>query len=287
MKNLNEKVMLVRHIVRKKDFRKFDKQVSEEINNKYKADKNAGRYNKVLIAREALEKINSIASIAYSHHIKNTLPWDDWGSRILPAEHYFDYINEQRGFKGQFDAAVENFINEYPQYIDEARKRLNGMFRISDYPIPESLPEHFGIDIKIRPLPESEDIRVGIGGKEVEKIKAELENDMQAVVKSAIKELWIRLHESLETMHDRLKSYAGDELKRFYSSWLENVEEIVLLIPKLNFTNDPELDEMAENVRKLIADHSKDTLKDNHAQCKKIAGEAEAILKQMASYIGD
>jgi len=84
MSNLNEKAMLVKLSVSQWTARKYDKKVSQEINDQYSAH-DAGRYNKVLIAQEEIKKISKVASQARSFHYFNTLPWDDNGSRILPS----------------------------------------------------------------------------------------------------------------------------------------------------------------------------------------------------------
>src|SRR5438067_597619 len=126
MKNLSEKAILVDLTISSWSASKYDKKVTKEVEEDYNA-KNAGRFNKILIARKDLEDLNKIANDARHFHRKNTLPWSDSGDRLLPATNYFYYINELRGYKQNFDDAVNNFINAYPDLKADAKNRLHNM----------------------------------------------------------------------------------------------------------------------------------------------------------------
>jgi hypothetical protein len=287
MTALTEKAMLVRHIVRKKDFRKFDQQVSEEIAKQHGSDPSkSGRYNKVLINREFLDQINKICSRAYNHHIEHTLPWDDWGSRVLPAKMYFEYMAKQGQYRDELQAAVDEFLTHYDEMKEEAKKRLNGMYRETDYPTKESLGDTFGIDVNVTPIPTGDDFRVSLGDQEVEMIRADIEERMQAVIDETVKELWRRLYESIETMRDRLGSYMNDSSKRFQSSWIENVRRIVEILPKLNFTDNQELKQIAISIEDELLNYSKHELQSDPLALMETEKAADSILKEMAAYIG-
>jgi hypothetical protein len=288
MSILTERAMLVRHIVRRKEFRKFDRQVSEEVARAHGSDPDkSGRYNKVLIAREYLEKVNRISDRAYNHHIENTLPWEDRGSRILPAEHYFKYMEAQRAYRAKFEQAVAEFIAAYPEMIEEAKVRLNGMFNAKDYPPQHELAEAYEINVQVTPIPDAKDFRVDLSVSEKAKVKKQLEARMNEALKNAIADLWQRLHDSIETLRDRLAKYEESEKKMFFRAWVDNVRSIVELIPALNFTADPDLQNIAGRAEAELLKYEADYLREQDAARAEVATAADDILAAMAGYIGD
>ena len=287
IKSLHEKALLVLHTAHRSQFRKFDRDVTRGISREHDADPdNSGRYNKMLINKEALKPINSVISQAYRHHIENTLPWDDTGYRLLPTENYFAYTEQQRKYQDDFAAAVAAFVEDYHDHIEEAKGRLGKMFRASDYKPKYQVEDSFSLQTKVRPVPNADDIRVGIDAKEALKIKRQLEEDLQAVVNEAIHDLWERMHETLTIMRDRLKDYSKDPDRRFYQSWINNVRELAKIIERLNFTNDRDLERIRAKVEKWVDDLNNDEIKEKPAKAKKVASEADAILQQMAAYTG-
>ena len=66
--------------------RKHDPEASAEIAARHGAQCNAGRYHKVLLPPEAFSELKSIAGEARREHYFMTLPWDDAGYRVLPAD---------------------------------------------------------------------------------------------------------------------------------------------------------------------------------------------------------
>ncbi|MDA3813714.1 MAG: hypothetical protein PF570_05610, partial [Candidatus Cloacimonetes bacterium] len=111
--SLNDKAMLVYLNISIWTARKYDKKISTEVENKYGADE-AGRYNKILIAKKNLSNIQKIISSARAFHYENTLPWSDNGGRLLPSANYFGYVKAIQCFKDDFEREVINFLRVYP-----------------------------------------------------------------------------------------------------------------------------------------------------------------------------
>jgi hypothetical protein len=76
-----------------------------------------------------------------------TLPWSDEGFRLLPSNLYFDLTTRMREFEASFEQGMESFIQVYPQYIEQVRPELNGLFREEDYPAAEKLRKKFGVKL--------------------------------------------------------------------------------------------------------------------------------------------
>lgn len=271
---LQESAMLITLNISQWTARKFDKKASAEVEKSHGA-KDAGRFNKMLIGKEALETINKIATSARDYHYKMTLPWGDNGDRLLPASVFMDYRDAVSGFKGDFGSAVTKFVRDYPDYRDQARKRLGTMYDALDYPPVEEVGKRFRIETHVTPIPTEHDFRVQLNESYVKEIQRDLRASMEARQTEAIKDCWVRLREKVERIHERL----SDEDKVFRDSLIDNTRDLVNLLPRLNIMNDPDLDAMASEVGQMLVDPGR--LRNDKGLRNETADKAAEILKRL------
>ncbi len=286
MNNLTEKAMLVRQAVNVWSGRKFDKKVTQEVLDQHKASTDAGRWNKSLVAKAALADVNRVTNQARTHHYDHTLSWEDWGARILPAAAYFDYMNEQRCFKTEFDAAADAFERNYVQYVNDAKAALGGMFDSDDYPDVYEIRSRFDFETIVSPLPDSDDFRVSLNASEVQRIQADIESRTRNILHDATDECWKRLYKSVEHMTERL----SDADNRFHDTLVGNLRDLVDLLPKLNIADDPQLERMRQDVAAKLCSNDPSVLRPNSKDFDKAAREkqsndAERILDAMSGYV--
>jgi len=215
--SLNDKAMLVYLNISFWTARKYDKKISREIEDQYQADE-AGRYNKILIAKEHLANIQKIISKARTFHYENTLPWNDNGGRLLPSANYFNYVRQIQYFKDDFEREVTNFMQVYPNLKDEARQRLNGMFDKEDYPDLDTLETKFNFKNAISPVPVANDFRVNLTDDEVNTIRESIKEQVETATQDAMNDLWKRLFKVVSHMSERL----SDPDNRFKNSLVIN-----------------------------------------------------------------
>jgi len=96
---LSQKAVLASLSISQWSARKLDKKVTEEIHARNHAEPHAGRYNKLLIAREGLQKVQHAAGEARTFHYAMTQPWMDDGARLLPSALFIDYANRIRDLR--------------------------------------------------------------------------------------------------------------------------------------------------------------------------------------------
>ena len=276
---LNEKAMLVYLKISFWTARKYDKRISQEIEDQYKAD-NAGRFNKILIAKEHLANIQKIISTARAFHYENTLPWNDNGGRLLPSANYFNYIRSISSFKDRYEAEVDNFLRVYPDLKEEAKNRLNGMFVAEDYPEVQLLEEKFAFRTNILPLPAANDFRVNMSDSEVESIRSSIQQQVKEAAESAMQDLWQRLFKVVSHMVERLI----EPDNKFRNSLVTNIADLCELLPKLNITDDPKLNEAVEEIKAKLTVHDSQALRDDKLLRSKTAVEAQRIMNKMRHY---
>jgi len=260
--------------------RKYDRKISREIEDQYHANE-AGRYNKILIAKQSLSNIQKIVSNARNFHYENTLPWFDNGGRLLPAANYFDYIARIKEFKDKFEYEVNRFISMYSDYKVEARNRLNGMFRDDDYPNVETLLKKYALSTQINPIPDADDFRVTLNQSEVNNIKTAIEEQVRKSTDQAMTDLWLRLYKVVEHMVERLSKTEH----KFKNSLVTNITELCELLPKLNITDDINLNIALNEIKIKLTEFSPTTLREDVAIRSSTAKEAENILNKMKHYL--
>ena len=277
--SLNEKAMIVYLNISSWSARKYDRRISKEIETRYNADE-AGRYNKVLIAKEHLLNIKKIVSNVRTFHYENSLPWNDNGGRLLPSANYFNYVKSIQEFQDKYEQEVAKFLQVYPNLKEEARNRLNGMFDEEDYPHVESLREKYAIQNQIAPVPDADDFRVNLSEEEVQSIRESIEKQLENSTKIAMQDLWGRLFKVVEHMIERL----SDPNKKFKNSLVENITGLCALLPKLNITNDPKLNTALQEIQKKLTIYDPEVLRQNKTIRNQTAVEAQKIFDKMAHY---
>ena len=278
---LQDKAMLVKLSISQWTAKKLDKKVTAEVARNYGTDEDRGRYNKVLIAKGELDKITKAVSAARAFHYANTLPWGDDGSRILPSANYLAYAQAMAKLRNDFDLAVETFVANYPDLVDQARRELNGLFRVEDYPSYSRIKAKFSFQVGIDPIPSAADFRVQLQDADVERIRQDIQTRAEAAQQDAVQDLWNRLHDVVSRMAERL----GTPYAIFRDSLVGNVSELCDLLPRLNLTGDPQLETMRREVADKLTKHDPQTLRDNQYARKDTAKAAEDILTAMAGYV--
>lgn len=257
--------------------RKLDKQITTEVHTTHNAKDDAGRYNKLLVAKEHTEPISKAVNKARTFHYDNTLPWGNNNERLLPIKNYFEYLSQMNIMKADFERAVRDFLSNYDTVIAQAQLRLNGMFRQSDYPTRREIEDKFNFGFDFMPVP-SNDIRVDIQVEELEKIKADVEAAVNTRLSNAVREIWSRINETLSNMRNKL----ADSEAVFRDSLFGNVNELVQLIPNLNVTNDPAINDICRQMADLK--YSPDQVRSNPTLRATAAREVDAILNKFNSF---
>ncbi len=286
--SLSSRAMLCSLSISMWSARKHDREASDEIASIHGAKSDAGRYNKILLPKEALAEIQKIVSEARHEHSFMTLPWGDDGYRVLPAAAYLDHVAKMRDISGRFFPAVNALVLRFEDLVRAARARLNGLFREEDYPSVAELRSKFSFETKVIPLPDASDFRVCLGDEEKERIKRQITANVEASLQVASRDLWQRLYEAVKHMADRLSAYRVTEEgveHPFRDTLVGNLVKLVDVLPKLNVTRDQELERLSTDVRASLLVDPKE-LRQSESVRLETAKAASEIAARMASYMG-
>lgn len=278
MKHIAEKALLVNVTICQWSARKTDKRISQKIAKDHNAH-NAGNFNKILIAEQELKKIQSIAGSTRDFLYNNTLPWGDNGDRLLPATNYFEFVARFREHKTDFEIAVENFIHEYPALKSEAQTRLNGMFQESDYPSTSVIKNKFDMEISFMPISNTKDFRLEVDQEEVNALKTKIEAEINDRITQSTQHIWKKMQTAVQHMVEKL----SEKEAIFRDSLVENIQELIEILPRLNFTQDTAIENTIDDMKALLVDP--EILRKNNSIRNQKANEAKAILNKISGFL--
>lgn len=278
MKTLIEKTILVSLAITQWSGRKFDRQITEEVNEKHNST-DAGRFNKLLIATKHFQAISKIVTQARDFHYKNTLPWGDDGYRLLAATNYFEFTTKIDEYKQRFSIAVTDFCDRYPEMIKEAQVSLNELFNESEYPQKSDLMYKFTMNTKFTPVPEAADLRIDLNAEDVKYLRDEIARDVNEKFADAQRDIFNRVVEQLKYMHSRL----ADKKAIFRDTLFSNVAELADLLPKLNVAGDERIMFICEALKEL--DANPNTIRKNVKARSNKADEVKAVLDRVGEFM--
>lgn len=287
---LETRAMIVTLTISHWSGRRLDRQVTDEVNSSHGASDDAGRYNKLLIPKDALAPVEKIVNATRTDFRKRTLPWIDDGGRIMAADAYLAHsrwINAQRI---KFNAEVDIFLAAYPDHLSKAARRLNTMFKPDDYPTPEELFKKFSMAVTVMPIPTADDFRVNMSKAQADMIRADIEDNVRQATANAMRDVYRRIADVTGRMVERLSAYKPAAKKgertegTFKDSLVENVKDLVDILPALNIVGDPALDEIGQQMRKLVQ-FPADTLRSSPTARKDVAEKAREIFATVSDYL--
>lgn len=288
---LSRKATLVSVNVSQWTARRLDRQVTDEVNRRHNAAKDAGRYNKLLIEAEHLAEVNKLVSSIRQLHYSMTRPWCDEGPRILPNVLYSKFTDALRVLKRDYETAVDKFCRAYPDYVETRAKQLNGLFKATDYPSATEIRSKFKIELKVLPFPDAEDFRADLDDDTVADIKREITEMSEKVVDDAMKhtanqiiELVGHMAEKLNEQTAKTKSKKKGERSFYMDSLVDNVRELAELLPAFNLTNDPKLTAITKRIAKELCVEDAPILRKNDDVAEAVAKSADEIVKEVEKF---
>lgn len=257
---------------------RLDKAASRSVTTQAQAESDVARVNKLLVPKELLSPVQQIVSAARVHLYTNTLPWKDQGDRLLTRKAFPKFIQEHSEFVEKFEAAVSKFINDYPSAKEAASFRMGTLFNADDYPRVNDLKYRFSLKLDIDAVTEAADFRVKLDKDTLEDIRADINDSFNERIRGAAMDIWNRLSETLGHFHERM----AEKEPKFRIQTVENLAEMVDVLPLLNFNNDPKLDEIIHDIKQSLLGHTAKELRENDKLRKGIASEADRIMEDMA-----
>lgn len=282
MATLSDRALLIQLSISQWAARRYDKKATKKVADDNGVIEAVGRYNKSLLPmNDQLDLIHKKSNLIRSEFYDNTLPWGIEGTQLLPTANYLAFMTDFRKKKGEWQWAVNIFTMNYADYIDDARRTLGPMFDPADYPHPDNISTKFKMDLAVFPVP-STDFRVSLASDELSRIQQDVERRVQEASASAMKDVWQRLYDKVKHIEERLANPSAV----FRDTMLENARELCDLLPRLNFADDPSLEQMRQEVEQKLVAYHPDALRNDPDLRRDTAAKAKEIMDRMAVFMG-
>jgi len=266
--------------------RKLDKSTTEEVRQSKQAKaKGAARVNKHLLAGTSeLDALISFVQSVRKYVAHMTLPWADRGMRLLPTAKFLEFDEQMRKYEEEFITKVNDFLQIYPTLITAQAMALGQMFNRAEFPDVKEVARKFSFRVTYMPLPTAGDFRVDVGLAAQEELKTRLNEVYTRRIGEAIDEVRVRLGEAVKHLAEQLTvDYVGKEAKprRFYESTLEAAQNLCDLVPALNITNDPKIEEVRAELERIVGGIRVETIRTDLPAREEIKKEMDDLASRL------
>lgn len=288
--SLASRAMLCNLVIRQWSGRRLDKSATDAVIQNAGAADDAGRFNKLLIPAAILAPVSRAANAARDYHYSRTLPWLDNGARILPSLAFDPYSARMRALRLEFDSAVAEFLQAYPDAVADARKRLGSLFDAGDYPDVSELRGRFSVATRFLPMPDASDFRAALSDEQAARVRAEIERTTREAQELATRDAWERVREALARMVEKLNAYRPGDAGRkaegiFRDSLVENVRDLVAILPAFDLSGSGHMATIAARMERELTRHDAAELREAPKLREDTAKAAAAILADVSAFL--
>lgn len=294
MKNMNEgkerdtglasRALIVNVSIKRLPASKKDKEVTRETIAKHGAKSDAGAFWRAIFSDEDRKPFTQLESKIRKYVYSRTLPWTDDGQRLVKSSEYMEFARTIGEYQREYWHLAEEFQREFAVKKERAKKSQGDMFREDEFPTADELDAMFGFGYDVYPIPNCSDIRVVSNFSEEERNEIEklVAMKMEAKTRKALSDIGNRVSDVLTKLVERLK----DPKAIYRDSLINNVKELVEVIPKVDVTESEKLEKIRQRLIHEICGLDPEELRDNLRKREETVKKAEEISKAMDDFFG-
>ncbi len=249
---------------------------------------NTGRYIKNLMAgcENHLKEVRAAYQCARQVHYDLTLPWVSnptasriQGPRLLPNLLFTKYLTDMSELKRDAVRALRKFLDIYPDLVTRAVTNLAGMGDVKDYPTVDDIEKRFKLSFDFAPIPAATAFQ-GLPEGMLERLGTQLHKRQEAAVGLAQAAMWERVKETVGHLVERL----SDPEKVFKVNSVDNVRELITLLPGFNCAGDPRVTSVVEDIEHMLEGVNAKSLRNNQDVRAGVVSQAQAINDKLARW---
>lgn len=238
-----------------------DREISEEITSAKRADKDAGRFVKNLLAKNPEHKaVLNYRQTIYNWSQRCTYDWAG-SQRLLPITNLARFHTEYREHVKKFNELVDDFLDKYPSIVSNMAFVQGAMFDRDQYPDVSELRHKFSIDLIQSEVPTG-DFRCVIAQDLAEDMTKHYERQARRLVEDILSKQSTQLVDIMksishccetETVIDD-KGEVKVRRRKLYDSTLDRARELCETFKDFNLTADPRLEEARASLERILED---------------------------------
>lgn len=225
---LQNRAMLVRVRIHRSHNRRVDPKATQRVASEFAVPIKTGTYYKKFLPDSAFDEVDSAEYQIRRMLERRTVKWGD-GHYMLPAHDYFDFVNEMRQLRDNFDTAADNLADNLVAYREAARAAQKDLFDARIYPKKEAFRSLFSVDVAFLPVPDSGHFAIDLGNEALDEMRASCDAELaRRQEESAAAAL-----SQLGKMVNRLQEALSDHTKIVRSSLVTSIVAYCDVLPKL------------------------------------------------------
>lgn len=261
-----------------------DTKITNDTKSLYSTSEDIGYFSKTKYSKKDVAKLNDVARRARQLRKDKTLPWDG-EARLLPSKMFQDFITEITQLQTEYNVEKAAFKANIATIIQNAQNRLapTGTFDIADYPTAGQIDDILYFEHKITPVPDSSNFASikNLISDELEILEEEMEEENNKRFKQSMKTIFHRIYDVVV----RVEKTLADPKKKFQKSMITNIEDLINILPQLNYAEDETLDEMVDELKDKICGVDIKELRENPIVRQQVATDAGKIKESADIYM--
>ncbi len=238
-----------------------DRQISEEVTSSKRADKDAGKFVKNLLAKNAEHKaVMNYRQTIYNWVQRNTYDWAG-SQRLLPVTNLARFHKEYVEHEKKFYELVENFLDKYPTIVSNMAFVQGTMFDRNEYPDVSELRHRFSIDLIQSEVPTG-DFRCAISQDLLDDMATHYNRQAKRMVEDILKKQADQLVDIMKSISYccETETVVGEDgevkvrRRKLYDSTLDRARELCDTFKDFNLSADAKLEEARAALEKVLGD---------------------------------
>ena len=248
-----------------------------------KANPKAITAKKSLISSAAHSALQKFSRAIYQYHIGETVPWGDLGARLLPNANLIDYQAQMEAYHLEFDAMKQQFLDDYPRAAAAAQLELGELYDESLFPSVSELAPSIKFSVDYLPIsdPSSSNFYVQLGDQAAEEMRKQYGDVLDSRMDGVSQYIFEKLRVPLTNLVKRIDYDEVGKATGFHDTIVDNVAEIVELMGKCNFNNDPKIERMKISLRNALTGVTPDGLRGSVTLREKTKQDVQQIINEL------
>lgn len=268
---------------------KQDRVISNEVTTAKKADQNAGRFVKNLLANNPDHKnLLNYRQTIYNWMQRATYPWNK-SQDFLPHVTLPAFMQEFHNHQAEFTRLLDVFCNNYGVTVSNMAFAQGDMFNRNDYPDVSEVRSKFGVTLYTSEIPVG-DYRCAIAQDLADDLNNHYNKQAETIVQGILNDQIERLTEVMGSIAhccgvDEYKGTDGEikqKKRKIYEGTVEKAKEYCRVYKDFNLTNDTKLDEAISQLDIALRGVNADILRESDATRAQVKDEMVDILSRFA-----
>lgn len=272
---------------------KQDRGISNEVTTAKKADRNAGKYVKNLLADHPKHKaVVNYRQTIYNWLKRSTYRWNN-SQDYLPSVNLEKFKREYHEHQQVFDGLLTSFLADYDSIVSDMAFKQGDMFCREDYPAQVELASKFGIRLFVSEVPMN-DFRCAISNDIAEDLFETYKGQAAEIVSHVMMEQQTRFIEVMksishccgydETGVDDNTGETKVKKRKIYDTTIVKAKEMCEAFKEFNLTGDPELEEARASLEKALSGVDAESIRESDAVRSAVKEDVDSILSKFGAF---